>query len=154
MTPLFYLKSSFGWWGVKFFTFNHDLLLVWVYPENLRLIRVSWIFAWFGVLPPPFFCLKSSFGWGGGFFWPNLILSLAWGYPETLSKIRVGWIFAWFGGPSPFFWPKINFWLMGSKFFHSQSHSFLGLGLSWEFQPNPKWLNFCLIWGAPPHFFA
>ena len=31
-----------------------------------------------------------------------------------------------------------------------QKHSFLGLGLSWKFQPNPSWLNFCLICCAPP----
>ena len=32
--------------------------------------------------------------------------------------------------------------------------SLISLRLSWKFEQNPSWLNFCLIWGGPTPFFA
>lgn len=105
------------------------------YPERLRHIWVGWIFAWFGVVTP-LFCLKSSFGFGGGGFSPSIT------------------IFYWLsrGCAPPSFLPEIEFWLRQSEIFHLKSQSFIGLRLPWKIESNASWLNFCLIWVAPPPF--
>ena len=74
---------------------------------------------------PPFYCLKLSFDLGGD----NL-------------------------GCPPLSLPKIQIWLRGGGDFHLQSQYFIGLRLTWKFEQNPSWLNFCLIWGCPAPLFS
>ena len=99
--PLFSLKSSFGWGGIKIFTSDQNPLLAWGYPEILSQIWYGWIFASFGGAPHPFLSLKSSFGWGGKFFKPQCWSLIGTGLPWKFEVNRTyGWgcgYFSWCG---------------------------------------------------------
>ena len=80
----------------------------------------------------PHSCPKIVF-WLGGFniFISNVEYLFGLAYPESLNQI---WLFADFEGFTHLFCPKNRFWHEGGvKIFHPQSHSFIGLGLTWKF---------------------
>ena len=140
-----------GW--IKIFSFHQNHLLAWGYLDIWSHIWVDWVFYLIKGGPATFLC-KISFDWG----WVKISASnhnrsLALGYPESLSQIRVGLFFPNLGCSPPLYCIKqaelcCRLALVRYDFV-SFLESFIGLRLPWKFEPNLRWLNFCLIWGAP-----
>ena len=126
----------------------------WLFLESLSQLQVGWIFAWSGVVPPPFFAWNRVLAEGWGIFLSPILLFhrpgvtlKVWAKSELMEFLPCLVV-------PPLFCLKSSFGQRRVKN-HLKSQSFVSLSVPWKFEPNLSWLSFCLIWGgpAPPPFF-